>query len=75
MLRVVRGRDGVALDPRQKLPGRGAYVHFDPACMERAERRGGLASTLKCKVPNALLTGAAGKAPSVCDTLRGSKDS
>jgi uncharacterized protein len=75
MLRVVRNGNGVALDPRQKLPGRGAYVHRDPACIDRAVQRGGLAHTLKCSVPDALLTGPATKAPSVCETPRGSKDS
>ncbi len=69
MLRVVRNKTGVALDPRQELPGRGAYVHLDPACMELAVQRGGLAHTLKSKLPNGLLTGAAAKAPSVCDSL------
>ncbi len=69
MLRVVKERDDVALDPRQVLPGRGAYVHLDPACLEAAARGGGLAHSLKCKVPSGLLTEAAAKAPS-----RGSKD-
>jgi predicted RNA-binding protein YlxR (DUF448 family) len=75
MLRVVRGGSGVALDPRQKLPGRGGYVHLDPACIALAQARDGLAKTLKCKVPKDLLTGAVTKAPSVCDTPRGRKDS
>jgi predicted RNA-binding protein YlxR (DUF448 family) len=75
MLRVVKMTTGVALDPRQILPGRGAYVHVATDCMERAIKRGGLAHTLRSPVPNGLLTGAAAKAPSVCDIPRGSKDS
>jgi uncharacterized protein len=75
MLRVVRGQDGVALDPRQVLPGRGAYVHLDPACIALAGAREGLAKTLKSKVPNGLLTQAVMKAPSVCDTPSERKDS
>jgi predicted RNA-binding protein YlxR (DUF448 family) len=75
MLRVVRGKNEVALDPGQVLPGRGAYVHLDPACIALATGRDGVAKTLKCKVPNDLLTRAVTKAPSVCDTPRGRKDS
>lgn len=75
MLRMVRKNSGVALDPRQILPGRGAYVHHNAGCMAEAVKRGGLAHTLKCKVPEELLTGAAAKAPSVSDHPRGSKDS
>jgi hypothetical protein len=27
------------VDPRHRLPGRGAYLHVDPACLAKAERR------------------------------------
>jgi uncharacterized protein len=54
MLRVVRTEDGVAVDRRQRMPGRGAYVHADVTCIERAIGRGGLARTLRCKVPATL---------------------
>ena len=33
-------KDGMTWDERQRLPGRGAYVHADAACMARAARRG-----------------------------------
>ena len=56
MLRVVRTADGVKVDPRQTLPGRGAYVHHDAGCMELAVKRGGLARTLRAHVPTTLLT-------------------
>lgn len=43
LLRVVAGRvDGVLTllpDPRARLPGRGAWVHPDLACLDLAERR------------------------------------
>ena len=64
MLRVVKRNDDVALDPRQILPGRGAYVHHDQACMEAAVKRGGLARTLRGRVGSGLLTAAPAKAPS-----------
>ncbi len=54
MLRVVRTTDGVKVDPRQVLPGRGAYVHDDTACMDSAIKRGGLGRTLRCAVSASL---------------------
>jgi uncharacterized protein len=56
MLRVVKTDKGVAVDPGQVLPGRGAYVHQHADCLDIAVRRGGLARTLKCQVPEALFT-------------------
>jgi predicted RNA-binding protein YlxR (DUF448 family) len=56
MLRVVRTNQGVAIDPQQVLPGRGAYVHHDSECVELAVKRGGLARTLRAQVPATLLT-------------------
>lgn len=77
MFRVVRTETGAKLDPRQVLPGRGAYVHADTSCLEAAVRGGGLARTLRCKVGNGLLTGVATTAPSRLEPsvnlLKGSK--
>lgn len=77
MFRVVRTDTGAKLDPRQLLPGRGAYVHADASCLEAAVRGGGLARTLRCKVGNGLLTGVATTAPSRLEPsvnlLKGSK--
>jgi predicted RNA-binding protein YlxR (DUF448 family) len=43
LLRVARRPDGrVVVDPTGKAPGRGAYVHRDPACVEAALARDGL---------------------------------
>jgi predicted RNA-binding protein YlxR (DUF448 family) len=36
MVRVVRGPEGVTIDPTGKSPGRGAYVHNDPVCWKSA---------------------------------------
>ena len=64
MLRVVRKDDRAVFDPRQRLPGRGAYVHHDATCQEAALKRGSLARTLRCRVESGLLTPAQVKAPS-----------
>jgi len=39
LLRVVVVAGALVADPRGRLPGRGAYVHPDPACVDLAERR------------------------------------
>jgi predicted RNA-binding protein YlxR (DUF448 family) len=75
MLRVVRNDDRVTLDPGQNLPGRGAYVHHDAACMEAAVKKGGLARTLRCKVDRGLLAVAAAKASQDSKIPKESKDS
>lgn len=46
LIRIVRTKDGVKIDPTGKLPGRGAYVHVSPSCWERA-LKGPLAGALK----------------------------
>jgi hypothetical protein len=47
LLRVVRSRDGVRVDPLGRAPGRGAYVHRDQGCVDVAVRRGALARALR----------------------------
>jgi uncharacterized protein len=47
LLRVVRTPAGVRFDPLGSAPGRGAYIHRDPACVATALRKGGLASALR----------------------------
>jgi predicted RNA-binding protein YlxR (DUF448 family) len=56
LVRVVRLPDagGVVLDPTGKRAGRGAYLCASDACLTLAFKKGGLARTLKCKVPAAL---------------------
>jgi uncharacterized protein len=43
LLRVVAAGDravlGLIPDPSRRLPGRGAHLHVDPACLDKAERR------------------------------------
>jgi uncharacterized protein len=47
LLRIVRTTEGVRVDPLGRAPGRGAYVHRDPACADAAVRRGALARALR----------------------------
>jgi hypothetical protein len=40
LIRVVRNPDGVAaVDPTGRAPGRGAYLHRSPECVEVARKR------------------------------------
>lgn len=39
LLRVVAVNGDVVPDPRRRLPGRGAWLHPDPGCLDMAERR------------------------------------
>ncbi len=48
LLRVVRTTDGgVLVDPAGSAPGRGAYVHRDPRCVEAAFARDALTRALR----------------------------
>jgi uncharacterized protein len=49
LVRVVRGQDGIRIDPGGKAAGRGAYVHDRRACWEKA-LRGGLAQALRAEL-------------------------
>jgi predicted RNA-binding protein YlxR (DUF448 family) len=52
-MRLVRGADGVVvLDPRGRMPGRGAWVCRDVECVERGVRRDRLAHAFRkpCQV-------------------------
>ena len=50
LLRVVAGEDGVVLDARKMLPGRGAYLHRDRSCVELAVKRGALARAVRASI-------------------------
>jgi predicted RNA-binding protein YlxR (DUF448 family) len=59
LVRFVRTPDGtVACDPTGKRNGRGAYVHAEAECLERA-LAGRLAHALRCELP-----------PGAAETLR-----
>jgi predicted RNA-binding protein YlxR (DUF448 family) len=49
LVRVVRGPDGVRIDPSGKAAGRGAYIHDRRTCWEKA-LKGALAQALKTEI-------------------------
>ena len=51
LVRVVRDANGqAALDSTGRAPGRGAYLHRDPACVEIARKKKGLDRALGATV-------------------------
>jgi predicted RNA-binding protein YlxR (DUF448 family) len=55
LLRIARNKEGsMCIDPRQKLPGRGAYVCRSLACAERLKKKRGLHHGFHQPVPNAV---------------------
>lgn len=46
LIRIVRQKDGVLVDPTGKMSGRGAYIHNRRSCWENA-LKGALAKALK----------------------------
>mgnify|MGYP002866093216 CR=1 FL=1 len=52
LVRIVRTPEGtVILDRTGRANGRGAYIHADAACLEKAERSKAPDRSLKCAVP------------------------
>jgi predicted RNA-binding protein YlxR (DUF448 family) len=49
LVRVVRGPDGIRIDPSGKASGRGAYIHNQRTCWEKA-LGGALAHALKTEI-------------------------
>lgn len=49
LIRIVRTPEGVRVDPTGKAAGRGAYLHDDRSCWERA-LKGALAHALKTEL-------------------------
>ncbi|WP_235827040.1 YlxR family protein [Actinomyces culturomici] len=48
LFRIAASREGVlTVDPQAVRPGRGAWVHPDPACVERARKRRALKRALR----------------------------
>jgi uncharacterized protein len=50
-LRVVVVDGNLVPDPRRRLPGRGASVHPDPACLDLADRRRAFSRALRVAGP------------------------
>ena len=60
LLRIVVETDGRGIatavpDPRQRVPGRGAWLHPDASCLDLALRRGGPARSFRGRVDTGLL--------------------
>ena len=51
LLRVVVTAGALTVDPAGRLPGRGASVHPDPACVDLAERRRAFPRALRAPGP------------------------
>ena len=52
LIRVVRSPEGeISLDPKGKLPGRGAYLCPDPSCLKRAVKSRALERALETPIP------------------------
>jgi hypothetical protein len=49
LIRIVRLGDGVAIDPKGKMSGRGAYLHNQRSCWESG-LKGSLEQALKTKI-------------------------
>ena len=58
LLRIVRTPEGEVLpDLTGRRNGRGAYLCFDAACVERAKKRRGLERTLRTNIPKEFFEG------------------
>jgi hypothetical protein len=50
LLRFVGSGDGLQADPGRSAPGRGAYLHADPRCLDLFVRRRGSVRSLRRSV-------------------------
>jgi uncharacterized protein len=50
LIRIVPRGLGVAVDVRQREPGRGAYLHPRPECLEQALKRRSLGRALRSEI-------------------------
>ena len=52
MVRIVKVDKDYVIDPSLKVDGRGAYVCYDPHCIEQMRKRGALKRSFKANVPD-----------------------
>ena len=58
LIRVVKSPEGnISLDFRGKVPGRGAYVCPDPACLKRAIKSKALERAFETQIPQEIYDG------------------
>lgn len=50
LIRIVCTADGVQVDPKGKMPGRGAYLHDRQDCWRMALKRGALSRALRVEM-------------------------
>jgi len=50
LIRIVLRDGGIAVDVRQREPGRGAYLHPRPECLEQALKRRSLGRALRSEI-------------------------
>ncbi len=50
LIRIVPRDGGVAVDVRQREPGRGSYLHPRPECLEQALKRRSLGRALRSEI-------------------------
>ena len=66
LIRLVRAEDGsVMVDAARRAPGRGAYLHADPACYQLARKRRALERALKAAVSESVWSRLEAAAPGV----------
>jgi len=51
LLRIVKTNEGIFIDPKQKMQGRGAYICKDLECLKLAIKKKGLEKSLKINIP------------------------
>lgn len=54
LLRLVKNKDQILIDPRGDLPGRDAYICPNKLCVQKAEDNNLLESELKTEIPDNL---------------------
>lgn len=50
LIRIVKGEDGIFVDPTGKRNGRGAYICKNLQCLETAYKRKNLERSFQCRV-------------------------
>lgn len=69
LLRVVKPKEGeIAFDPVGKMPGRGAYVCPDAACLKKARKQRSLDRALETAIPGEVYERLEARLEALCKT-------